>query len=130
MAMRTCNPYAAVENQRTWVPGGVLDVIFRRWRTVCGRRLYADDFGYRAWPMTIRRPPSAQKSNPHDHFRPLESALRLQGGLKVGDRVHHRYWGDGTIVAIDERKAFFDFDLSGLVDFDRPKAHYLVTKIP
>jgi len=73
--------YRAIERQRNWVPVGEVQEIFRKWTTVCGRRLYAEDYGYRAWRMTIRRSAPAQKPKSHDRFRPIESARQLKGAL-------------------------------------------------
>jgi hypothetical protein len=34
-------------------PGKAYRLIFRAWRTVNGIRLYARDYGYKAWPIWI-----------------------------------------------------------------------------
>lgn len=34
-------------------PAGARRLIFRAWKTVGGQRLYARDYGYRAWPIWI-----------------------------------------------------------------------------
>jgi hypothetical protein len=122
--------YAAIERQRNWVPSSSFELIFRKWTTRHGIRRYAESYGYHAWPMMIRRRLDRRTSSQHhEHFPPIESSYRLEGGFKVGDRVRQRYWGTGTIISIDAATAVIQFDDFGFREFDRLKAHYLLTKL-
>lgn len=129
MAVRNQHLYDAIEKQRNWVPGHDADVIFRKWRTADGRRLYAEAYGYRAWCLVIRWRLQAASLEHHERLQPIASPHRLKGGFKAGDRVEHRGWGAGMIISIDDKETSFDFDVSGLTAFDTPKAHYLLKKL-
>jgi hypothetical protein len=73
-------------------------VNFVRWTTTRnGRRIYASDYGYRAFPIP-EECSRAGRSAPR--FEPIRNGVLLANGLQAGDQVTVRGLGKGTILLV------------------------------
>jgi len=99
----------AAVRQRTLCP--MPKVRFVKWITTpSGLRIYAEDYGYRAFPIQDRR----KSDRPTQvRFSPVRNGLVLPNGLRAGDRVRLQDVGTGTILLVSSESTVVQLDANG-----------------
>ena len=90
--------------------------IFRRSKGKGNEKFLAEDYGHRAFPITMKGKHRKEPTNSvaAQQYEIIPSREKLKGGIGVGDRVRHSVLGNGTVLSITATDTIFEFDAVGL----------------
>lgn len=115
-------------HRRDYAPSHLVG--FSAWITTpSGYRIYAADYGYRAFPIHERDTRQCTSRRTPTVYEPVDTGYSL-GPFKVGDRVHIREHGAGTIVSITGENTIVQLDAARYL-LERPNRiiRPLLTKV-